>query len=344
MEIQPNNPPSNKLSSGLTDADVLAAISQSGYPLQTTVAKLLRTHFDFLQEEWSYVDKDTKEIRTIDVLAENLLWDITQEQPRVRPTLALLVECKKSDLPFVFFTSPNKTWGYQFPLLAGLFKDTVTLATDDESHSWEFPILHALELDSHPFVAKEPEISTAFTKCVRKGSDIELLGTEPFHGLVLPLIKAMHHFRAAESPPKTAWYFDCHLVIGLGVLDAPMIGARVSERSRDLTLLPWVRVVRHQTDENVDFRHRTHLYAIDVVHKDFLEEYIDNHVLPFAKDFSKLVVKHQQVLASGEGFVSGLGKDCSHNIEQRMEPRKTGRRVSGFKMVGKNILRVLTGR
>lgn len=345
MEAIPNNPPTNKLGSGLSEADVLAAVSKSGYPLQIMVANFLRPQFH-VQEEWSYVDKDTHELRTIDILAEKRLYDFTQEQLRVRPTLNLLLECKQSTLPYLFFLSSSKPWVPHFPLLAGLFRHTLVLITDDDASSWELPMLHALGLDSHPFIAEEPEYCMSFTKCVRKGSDVELSGSESFHGLVLPILKAMHHFQIAETPPKTARYFDCHLAIGVGVLDAPMIGVRVSEQSHDLTLLPWVRVVRHETDEISGWQHWTRLFAIDIVHKDFLQDYLDKHVLPFAQEFCELTIKHQQVLATGEAFATGLGmgKNSWHNIEQRLEPRKMSARVSRSKTIGKNIFRVLTRR
>lgn len=342
MKTTPNNPSTNKLGAGLTETDVLNAVSKSGYPVQTIIADYLRSQFA-VQEEWSYIDKDTQELRTIDILADKCLWDINKEQPRVRPTLDLLVECKKSALPYVFFLSSSKPWVPHFPLLAGLFRHTLILTTDDDASSWELPILDALELNSHPFI-KEPEYCMSFAKCVRQGSDVQLSGSESFHSLVLPILKAMHHFQIAESPPKTAWYFDCHLVIGLGVLDAPMIGIRISEQSHDSRLLPWVRVVKHETDEISDLWNRTRLFAIDIVHKDFLQDYLDKHVLPFAQEFSKLTIKHQQVLASGEAFATGMGKDSWHNIEHRLEPRKMSARVSRSKTIGKNIFRVLTRR
>lgn len=322
MENVLNNPPTNKLGSGLTEASLLAAVSKSGYPLQTTVANSLRPHFPYLQQEWSYADENRQEVRTIDILAEKGLWDIKQEQPRVRPTLDLLIECKKSELPYVFFLSSSKPWVRHFPLVAGLLHDSLTLVTDDDASSYVMPVLHALGLDSHPFITKEAEYCMSFSKCARKGKGLELTGTESFHGLVLPILKAMRYFQVSESPPRSFRYFDCHLVIGVGVLDAPMVGVRVVAQSHDLVLLPWVRVVRHETDKTADWLQRTKLFAIDVVHKDFFQNYVNEHVLPFARRFSELVLKHQKVLASGKGFASGFGKDGLHNIEQRLEATK----------------------
>lgn len=131
MKSAKNNPQSNKLLPGLTESTLLEAVEKSGYPLQTIVANFLRAYFKkgeifHLQEEWSYRDKDENELRTIDILAEKWLWNIEQGQPKVSPVLNLLIECKKSDLPYVFFLSPTKPWIPQFPLLAGLAKDEIS--------------------------------------------------------------------------------------------------------------------------------------------------------------------------------------------------------------------------
>jgi len=338
-----NNPPNNKLGSGLKKIDVLEAVSKSGYPLQTTIANLLRTKFH-VQEEWSYIDKDTQGLRTMDILAEKRLYDFTQIEPRVRPSLTLLVECKQSELPYVFFLSSGKQQVPYFPLLAGLFKNTLDITTDDNASSYEFSLLDALGLNSHPFLIKEPQYCMSFTKCVRKGSNLELSGSESYHGIIMPILKAMNHYQKIEEPGMTAFYFDIHIIIGIGVLDAPMIGVEKSKKSQNLMLTPWIRAVRHKTDKIPDWRHRTRLFAIDIIHKDFLQPYLDNHILPFAEDFSKLSLKHQHVLASGKAFVKGMGKDPWRNIEKRLEPRKISARINRSRLIGKNIFRFLTGR
>lgn len=95
MKEAQGNPKTNAIGAGITDEDVLVAIKKSGYPLQTIIASNLRPEFQ-VQEEWSYIDRDTDDLRTIDILAQRDLYDIKKKQPRVRPQLALLVECKQS--------------------------------------------------------------------------------------------------------------------------------------------------------------------------------------------------------------------------------------------------------
>jgi hypothetical protein len=88
-------------------------------------AAILRPSFS-VQEEWSYVDRDSSDLRSLDILAGQELFDLhTNPQPRVRPELNLLIECKQSQLPYVFFLAGETPWGAEIPLIAGLHEDSI---------------------------------------------------------------------------------------------------------------------------------------------------------------------------------------------------------------------------
>jgi hypothetical protein len=333
-------PSLNPFGMGVKERDVFEAIKRSGYPLQTVIASQLRETFA-VQEEWSYIDGDTQEQRTIDIRAWRDLYDINnnQSQPRIRPTLNLLIECKQSNLPYVFFLSHSRPWLPEFPSMAGLSKDEITITSDDDPSIWSFQVLHVLGLDSHEFLSSPPYSST-FSKCVRKGSELELSGAESYNGLILPILKSVLHFQAAEVPPKTAIYFDAHLVIGVGVLDAPMIGVTIENDTISLKPIQWVRVTRHESLEGEHRSERTKLRAIDIVHKDFLNAYLTQHVAKFADDFAKLALKHQVVIADCEAFVSGMGQDSWHKIESRLKKKNLSANMSRIKSVGRNVIKL----
>lgn len=337
------NPKTNTLGQGIEQEKLEKAIASSGYPLQIVVANLLSSNF-YVQNEWSFTDADSKETRTIDLFAEKHLYDFNGPQPRVRPSLNLIIECKQSELPHVFFLSHNTPRVPQFPVFAGLASDEIVITSDDDPSSWHFSVLDTLELHNHPFLITNPEFSSTFSKCVRKGKGLELSGSQPYQGLVFPIIKAVSHFKKIETPPSTAMYFDCHLTIGIGVLDSPMIGVRVNEAGHETILLPWVRVLRHQTPEKGEGKqHRINTFAIDVIHKDFLQTYISDYLMPFAEYFSELTLKHQEVLASNKGFVSGMGKNCWTDIEKRLEKSKIRHKAKRIKAMGKKLSGLISG-
>lgn len=347
MDHTADNPASNVLGPGLTENQVRVAVERSGYPLQTIVGNLLRSkpnanNENFcVQEEWSFVDPDTKELRTIDLFAELRLhgWD---PQPRVRAHLNLLIECKQSPLPYVFFQTSAAPSLLDFPAVADLRKDEIIITSDDDPSTWTLPVIDVLDLNKHPFQVA-PCFCYTFSKCVRKGPEIELSGSEAYNGLVLPLVKALQHFVRAESPVDTARYFDCHLTVGIAVLDASMVGVTVEAAGPALVALPWVRVLRHEYEKEAEHWDREQLRVLDVVHKDYLQTYLDAHLMPFATCFAERVLRHTKELATGFAFVRGMGAGSWNHLENRMRPRSPRSRLSHASAIGRNILRFLSG-
>jgi hypothetical protein len=335
MDRAINNPPSNKIGLGLNAEQIASAVDRSGYPLQTIVGKALRRDFG-VRDEWSYIDRDTKELRSIDIRADMELheWD---PQPRVRPQLTVLIECKQSQLPYVFFRAEPPPGLLDHPKIYGLHRPAIQITSDDDPSTWTCSVIHALDLHEHAFQT-DPVYSNTFSKCVRKGAELELSGTDAYSGLVLPLIKALAHLSKAEAPPSTAWYFDAHLSVGLGVLDSPMIVAQPTDAGTKLELVPWVRVLRHEYAivETERFE-RDRIWAIDIVHRDYLDVYVSDHLVPFARSFAKKVLAHTTELATGQAFAPGMGADGWTQLEARITPRQTNAAVKRTRAIGRNL-------
>jgi hypothetical protein len=325
MKAASENPTSNQLPAGLEGIDIEAAVDASGYPLQTSVASDLLSKFDLVQPEWAYTDSDTGQIRTLDVLAQKRLYSTEQGQLYLRPELALLIECKQSEMPYVFFSLDKPPPGARHALtVAGLRHEKLTITTDDDPSSWTFPVLHALELDQDDFISNPPIAAAAMSKLARRGNKLELSGANAYSSLVLPLVKSLQDFQERQKPTDTAVYFDVSLPIALALVDGPLVSVGVLPGRTTYELVPWVRLYRH--DVNLEAKHpvdRDELYALDVVHRDWFHTYLDGHVFPFAKRFGELALMHHKELASGKAFASGLGAGDIARIEQRIRPRKS---------------------
>jgi hypothetical protein len=224
--------------------------------------------------------------------------------------LDLLIECKQSDLPYVFFVSATQPQLREFPYFAGLAQDRIVIKTDDDPSTYTETILGALSLSEHPFVRDAAEPCMTFSKCVRQGNKIELSGTDAFQKTVLPLMKALQYFKKQERPPTTARYFDCHIPLAIAVIDAPMIAARIQNNVTSLSLTPWVRIVRHEAVDPAPFYDRIQTFG----------KYLQQHALPFALQFTPLAIKHHVELSTGKGFASGMNACDWRDIESRLRP------------------------
>lgn len=170
------NPGTNHLQAGVSEADLRTAVDDSGYPLQVIVSQILRASFS-VQEEWAYIDRDTRQLRSLDIRAVKWLSELSPQE-RVRPVLNLLVECKHSELPYVFFESKGKFQSFDHPVIHGL-KSTSIYLDSDSGFGFTVANVVALGLLQHPFQSV-PKISRTFSKAVRSGKKLELSGTEAY--------------------------------------------------------------------------------------------------------------------------------------------------------------------
>jgi hypothetical protein len=321
---------------GVADEQLVDAVRQSGYPLQTIVASQLRETFS-IQEEWSYVDRDSGDLRTVDVFAERPLYALEGEHPRVRPHIAIVAECKRSDLPFLFFETAGRVWLSEFPLVAGLREPYIRLTTDTDLSTLSLPVITCLGLQRHPFVSSAPAVCATLSKLVRAGRDLLLSGSEAYASIVLPLVKAMDYFARTVMPLPTHVYFDCYAAVGICVLNAPMVVVRSSSDPPALRLAPWARLVRDEARKDGTQYERSATFVVDFVHRDYLATYIRDWLTPFCRDFGEKVIKHALVLAACAGFVPGMWEAGFDRVEASLRPIRVADNATRAAAIGGRV-------
>jgi hypothetical protein len=281
MNQHSDNPRGNQLPAGVDEGQLVDAVKASGYPLQSLVAQELASRFEVI-EEWGYTDRTTKEHRTLDIYAFCELGDGTGEG---RPRLHLLVECKRSSLPFVFFPPGVPRMALDFPEVLGLGRFSLSLGNNTTQDASPATFFCAAE---SPFVGAA-RLAVSFTKAQRKSKELDLSGEMPFNQVVMPLASAVEQmrqiFRGVNGTPI--------LVLSLCVVDAAMIVASGTTEAPMLQLEPWVRVVHQESVQDGNHWARRN-YAIDFVHREFLTRYVADHAVPFATVLGARMAKYQK--------------------------------------------------
>jgi hypothetical protein len=318
MKAHPKNPSENTLPAGIAEPDLVAAITSSGYPLQGIVAAKLLPAFS-ITEEWGFIDDSTKEHRSLDIYAFRALAD--EKQSRRHTGLRVLIECKRSRHPFVFFQQVVSRGAPRFPHINGVPNGSVSIHEAQKGRLIEaWPAL-ALGLDKLPFVAAGPPVCASFSKAIPSGKRVELSGTDPFSTIVLPLVKALRHTVGLSRAPQANDSIFPTLNLCLAVLDAPMIVVEAPDQAHEPVLRPWVRVVRHESTADSTPSARSRFYAIDMVHADFLSTFVSEHLLPFAEEFASRTATAENVLRYG-GEVPNLDKWTWDEIKPRPKPTR----------------------
>lgn len=318
MRTDPLNPARNAIPPGIKESALLHSIETSGYPLQGVAAsKLIQQGFKVV-EEWGYIDRDTKEHRSLDVFGTKELGGNTDP---VRPGMALLAECKRSPHPHVFFQSVANRPVPSFPAVRGLLLGHVPIEEQGGKRTAEAQPAAVLGLSGHVFCEPGPPKCASFSRATPKGNSVTLSGEEIFSGLVLPLVKAFDHTTDLYKPVGASDIIFPTLLINVGVLDSPMILVESPDRASDPVLTPWVRVVRQESHPHPHRRIQYRWYAIDVVHIDFFEAYLTDHILPLADEFAKRVMQQESILRYG-GVVANLDKWQWDEITLRADQRR----------------------
>jgi hypothetical protein len=297
LNEDPINSDSLVLPEGIDHKELVEAVRASGYPLQTVVARELNENFTVV-EEWGYVDRTLREHRSLDVFAHRRC---VATSPRLQPSLALLVECKRSDLPYVFFSTaiPQITSG--FPSIVGFPSRRFSLLQEADG-SIEIPPPDFLRCSDFPFV-RDAANAVTFCRVERKGKDLCLSGTVPYNKVVLPLASALEHYeesRAGAIPTQPRLYPT--LTLCVCVIDAPLVVAGGTPESPELSTARWVRLV-HEEALREDRWWRRKQYHVDVVRREFLGEFLEQHVLPFAEQVASRMTEREELVVAGKGKV-----------------------------------------
>ncbi len=296
MKASQENPDANQLGAGVSPEQLQRAVTLSGYPLQRVVAQQLLRNFS-VTEEWGYIDRDSKQHRTLDVFAFRNL----RESENLWVGLALLVECKRSELPYVFFQAASPKLPYDFPSVVGLGRKELELHKPGVG-SRSVSGAQFLKLHDTDFVAAGPPISSAFARAERKGKELDLSGGVPFNQAVLPLLSARQHFAEIQKGISGSGKVAACVALCVCVLDAPMVCVAGGPEAAELSLAPWVRVVRQEAAQDRHWVSTRH-HVVDFVHRAFLGRFVEEHALPFADAFCTTALKSQKLLRDGKGRV-----------------------------------------
>ncbi|MBI4901866.1 MAG: hypothetical protein HY829_15515 [Actinobacteria bacterium] len=263
----------NELRLGMTNEELLGAVGRSGYPFQAVVTELIEEQLQSsgnlaVYEEWSYRDSDTDTIRQLDALV------ILNGKPRehgsqfVRTRLVLLVECKKSDNPYVFFTRDKVQY---WNILEGFPSEWVTIHDYPRDFDYRMHVSDFFGLYDLPINCIPHAVSIARAEWQQK--KIVLSGEEFFRSLYHPLLKARDYFCEISRNNEDPLIRTITMVLPIAVLDAPMRVVVGGGERVQLEEAVGIRVTRLEPRDSFD-RMTDYRSYFDAVHVGALEDYL----------------------------------------------------------------------
>lgn len=296
------------LPAGMDETAFVEAVAASGYPLQAVVAKHLEGRDLQVTEEWAYLDPDTEQRRTIDVLGE---WRAARAIPKTESgssalSLVLIIECKLTTHPYVFFESVSPPRLSHFPPIVGLGDALVRVRTTKRDNQfWEVPAQRFLGLNGHELITTPPTVSS-LSKATPNGKKVKLSGDEPFNSLLLPLTKATARYREAfQKTRERGARHEVRVPLAVAVIEGPMVLADKEGPEPGLHSTQWVRAVVHRpTTASANFRRRVPRFdLIDIVSCDFLPTYLDQFAIPYGELLWRRHAEHHEPMLRGSAMI-----------------------------------------
>jgi hypothetical protein len=258
-----------------TEADVLAAVSKSGYLMDQEVATLLEDLGFHVQTSWPFEDPDEGESRELDVWAIRRIID--EGSPQL--FLELFCECKSGeDRPLVFLARRKGLIDqsvcpvhYVFP--HEIYEERIP------NGSREVKAFAYFDVAKHHHWFKAEQKAVQFAKIVRNKKEWEAQHDGLYNAILMPLAKALAH-RAKVIRQHN----PLNLCFPVVVLKSPLYLIDSARRPLQVEKVPHVSFFRRLDSSTVKGE-----YLVDFVTLDGLTEFVKRKVMPFVEEVAALV-------------------------------------------------------
>jgi len=289
---------------------ILQCIKKSGYPFEQIVASCLEEVKWYPTLNYAFTDFETTVSREIDVLAEKHIWieslSKQQNQPLVRLNAELLIECKQTKSPLVFFCRPKQisdffcTPNNEIVQYSGI-KSEVVVKPRNERDTYSFTASQFLRFGKLSHYSKSKEKATQFCKIYWKGKDLRADHAEVYQSFIVPLIKAVAYQKMLRRPKPTWRYFDMYLHYPIMIVKGDIF--KVDSECKSIEGVNHVELVRNYYSAKIGGT-----YHIDVVSESYFRKFVDDVLMPSIKTMEKEVRKRDKALAKGEMRVRSIDK------------------------------------
>jgi hypothetical protein len=267
---------------------IVAAIRVAGWLLEQETAQTLSDRSFYVTMGRAFPDPDEpSNSRELDVVGYREIF--RDDDRRMSIAVQVLAECKQSSTPYVLIGAPGTATPGDGRYAEQLFRfPSVRMdmepRQDGSTQVRMVParrFLGLTDLPANPWSKRF--VATQMTRMKRMGKQWRADNEGIFTSLVVPLAKALTHFRSEHSAHQQGPHDRKHgwasivFFYPIVVTSATVYAVDVSSRHPEVSAVPWAALTRELRSSSVDGQ-----FTIDVVHSAHLGEYLDDRVGVFA--------------------------------------------------------------
>ena len=272
-----------------TEAEILAAVTASGYLMEQEVATILESMDFHVKSSPAYQDPETGKSREIDVIGIKRV--AHNEDAKLSAFVEAVCECKNSSAPLVFVgRQMNEIDRGRHPA-EYLFPVEVFHKSIPNGYQ-EVRAFHRLGLADRHYYYQQETKAVQFCRILREGKTWKADHGSIHDALFYPLVKVIlgrkQELAETCSPPRPVWLF-----FPLVVVNSPIYYLDTSDGASQLVETPHVSFVRE-----LKFEGKRNRFAVDFVRKEALSQFLGTTISPFVEAVIRLVEQNPEKLTT----------------------------------------------
>jgi hypothetical protein len=251
---------------------MMEALRKSGYLFEHEVAIAVERCGFHAERSHAYVDPEEGKSREVDIRGYKL--GFQNKTFRFWVGVHLFIECKDSESPFVFLQTKKGQHELDNPEGSEYLFPSRAIKTNSPVRM----TAHGLHREHYHY--KEPKKSVQFAKIIRKGGSFSALHENVYDALILPQVKAIRQYMKGFNFLYSTKYEQEHVQL---FFNAIVVRDHLFALDLDKPGAEPEPVGRASFVRQIEMKDIKGKYLVDFVKQSYLETYINEEVLGFAR-------------------------------------------------------------
>lgn len=282
-----------------TKEEIIKAINESGYLFEQEVGTIIERMGFNIQTNSAFKDIEEEKSRELDVIGYQRFY--FDEENKISIGIRILCECKNNKSPFVFITRNKSKIDKSYSPPNFLFpKDEYLTPVEGKEnvyrHHTGFFYYKINEI--FPFSISDNK-AVQFCKLIQKNKKWNAFHDGIYDSILMPLSKSLEYYKNKDKKIRSKTWNNYILYFPIVVLNSKIFSIDSHICNDIVNEIGYISFTRE-----IESKKQNNKYLIYFISKEYLMDFIINHVLNFAELFKKHIINKHEYQQEGNETAS----------------------------------------